>query len=64
MLSVRPVAPVVFRPGSHPPASDARRNGAIAMLDAIAKREASDHDFEIALLARIARLNRHAETEK
>jgi hypothetical protein len=60
MLSVRPVADVAIRASSFP----AGGHGAIVLPDAIAAREAADHDFELALLARIARANRHAETEK
>jgi hypothetical protein len=37
--------------------------GTVAVLDAIAAHEAAERDLEMARVMRIARVNRHAETE-
>jgi len=42
----------------------ARRAAVAAARDVAPVRAAVDHDFELARFTRIARVNRHAETEK
>ena len=59
MLSLRSVAAAAIHSNFHPKG----RDGAIAILDIIAAREATEREFELARLLRTARMNRHAETE-
>ena len=53
----------VVRAREHPD-SPAFGADTLAFFDAVAVREAAEREFEIARLKRIARANRHAETER
>ena len=61
MLSFHPAN--MLRPRAYPgcPAYGA---DTLAFFEAVAAREAAEREFEIARLKRIARANRHAETER
>jgi hypothetical protein len=60
MLAVPPVAKPIIHRAFHPVKGD----GAAARLDVITARDSIERDFELACLMRIARFNRHAETEE
>ena len=60
MLAVPPVANPIIHRAFHPVKGD----GAAALPDGITARDSIEREFELARLMRIARLNRHAETEE
>jgi hypothetical protein len=60
MLLVPPVANPIIHRAFHP----VKGNSTAALLDVVSAHDSIELDFEIARVMRIARLNRHAETEE